>query len=115
MFQLGGNRVTSGLGLMCSAVLEPVLRRACDRCHLSKLSCQREGDASCTRCLKANKPCNTSPSLRNKRSRPTQHPLTPDGTERGSQNKAQRHDNLATENDGFVTLDHTQTCIGLLI
>ncbi|KAK7998991.1 hypothetical protein PG991_014666 [Apiospora marii] len=48
---------------------DPVLRRACDRCHTHKLSCQREASGQCTRCLKANATCTTSPSMRNRRHR----------------------------------------------
>ncbi|KAI1735343.1 hypothetical protein F4680DRAFT_307762 [Xylaria scruposa] len=48
---------------------EPVLRRACDRCHTQKLSCQRNDNEPCARCVKANTKCITSPSLRNRRPR----------------------------------------------
>ncbi|KAK8137263.1 hypothetical protein PG984_005203 [Apiospora sp. TS-2023a] len=48
---------------------DPVLRRACDRCHTHKLSCHREASGQCTRCLKANATCTTSPSMRNRRHR----------------------------------------------
>ncbi|KAK3331744.1 hypothetical protein B0T19DRAFT_397573 [Cercophora scortea] len=39
---------------------------ACDWCHAQKLSCQRQGNDTCARCARAEKPCITSPSLRNK-------------------------------------------------
>ncbi len=48
---------------------DPVLRRACDRCHAQKTSCEREQNGPCTRCVKANITCVSSPSLRNRRSR----------------------------------------------
>ncbi|KAH9906640.1 hypothetical protein F4778DRAFT_722795 [Xylariomycetidae sp. FL2044] len=48
---------------------QPPLRRACDRCHSQKLLCQREEQEDCARCVKANKICTTSPSLRTKRNR----------------------------------------------
>ena len=41
----------------------PTNRRACDRCHMQKLSCKRrEGSHTCVRCNKANLPCLLSPS-----------------------------------------------------
>ncbi|KAK0726901.1 hypothetical protein B0T26DRAFT_747292 [Lasiosphaeria miniovina] len=49
---------------------EPVLRRACDRCHAQKLSCQRHDDGPCVRCVRASATCASSPSMRNRRGRP---------------------------------------------
>ncbi|KAI1170325.1 hypothetical protein F4777DRAFT_124931 [Nemania sp. FL0916] len=48
---------------------EPVLRRACDRCHAQKLSCQSNNNESCERCLRVSAQCTKSPSLRNRRHR----------------------------------------------
>ncbi|KAI0195494.1 hypothetical protein F4808DRAFT_464194 [Astrocystis sublimbata] len=50
---------------------EPVLRRACDRCHAQKLSCQRSNNEPCARCRRVHAQCTTSPSLRNRRPRHT--------------------------------------------
>ncbi|KAJ0120673.1 hypothetical protein J7T55_015404 [Diaporthe amygdali] len=47
----------------------PLLRRACDRCHSQKLSCQRHDNGSCERCVKANTTCTSSPSQRNRGAR----------------------------------------------
>ncbi|KAH8900393.1 hypothetical protein GQ53DRAFT_801047 [Thozetella sp. PMI_491] len=65
---------------------DPVLRRACDRCHAQKLSCHREENGSCARCTKAKTPCTSSPSLRNRRSRPL-----PDLTGAVSRERPKRH------------------------
>ncbi|KAI0535908.1 hypothetical protein GGR58DRAFT_503798 [Xylaria digitata] len=42
-------------------------RKACDRCHDHKLGCRRADKGPCERCLKANLPCTSSPSLRYRR------------------------------------------------
>jgi hypothetical protein len=44
------------------------LRRACDRCHQSKLKCFRDSDNdSCQRCVRANVKCTSSPPTRPQR------------------------------------------------
>ncbi|RYC64469.1 hypothetical protein CHU98_g1761 [Xylaria longipes] len=44
-------------------------RKACDRCHSLKLACRRIDEGQCERCLKANRPCTSSPSLRHHKKR----------------------------------------------
>ncbi|KAI1392120.1 uncharacterized protein F4822DRAFT_115796 [Hypoxylon trugodes] len=43
------------------------LRRACDRCHRSKLKCFRDHDEPCQRCLRANVRCVSSPPVTSRR------------------------------------------------
>ncbi|KAH6897348.1 hypothetical protein B0T10DRAFT_455212 [Thelonectria olida] len=46
---------------------ETVIRKACDRCHAQKLSCKRDKDESCERCVRLKTECKSSPSLRYKK------------------------------------------------
>lgn len=47
----------------------PPNRKACDRCHDLKLACRRTSEGQCERCLKANRSCTSSPSLRHRKKR----------------------------------------------
>lgn len=51
---------------------EVVNRKACDRCHKQKLACLRVGNERCARCIKLDKECKSSPSLRYKKSQEQQ-------------------------------------------
>lgn len=44
-------------------------RRACNRCHAQKLSCKRNGEEPCERCLRLKTECKSSLSLRFRRNR----------------------------------------------
>lgn len=44
-------------------------RRACNRCHAQKLSCKRNGDQPCERCVRLKTECKSSLSLRFRRNR----------------------------------------------
>lgn len=46
---------------------EGVNRKACDRCHKQKLSCNRVGEEACERCIRGRTACTSSPSLRYKK------------------------------------------------
>lgn len=46
---------------------DPLIRKACDRCHHQKLSCKRTNEVGCERCIKLKIDCRWSPSLRFKK------------------------------------------------
>ncbi|KXJ85212.1 hypothetical protein Micbo1qcDRAFT_223663 [Microdochium bolleyi] len=74
------------------------LRRACDRCHKSKLRCLRENDDddACQRCLQAAVPCSSSPASRPQRHKSNSTNSIPRHRPQSSQGQGQHGMELVT-------------------